>query len=152
MTGQLYAGAIGVFTIALVFGGKESDANLSPGLLIPLMLIASVVAGALLGSIAGFMKGKYNVNEIVVTMMLNFITFWLISFLIKEGGPFMKSGGEGDGFDFPPLFALSLGVPFTIIPPRIGRLLYYVCKTRMDTRSGRTVKASGSQIRRHQFK
>ncbi len=49
----------------------------------------------MLGAIAGFLKGKFNVNEIVVTMMLNFMAFWLVSFMIKEGGPFMKSGGKG---------------------------------------------------------
>jgi simple sugar transport system permease protein len=145
MTGQLFAGAIGVFTIALVFGGKESNAELSPGLLIPLMLIASVVAGGLLGSIAGFMKGKYNVNEIVVTMMLNFITFWLISFLIKEGGPFMKSGGEGDGFALPAsIYApLSLGVPFTIvIALGLAGLLYYMFA---KTRIGYQIRAYGQK-------
>ena len=129
MAGQLYAGAMGVFAIVLAFGGKVSDANLSPGLLIPLMLIASVLCGALVGLIAGFMKGKYNVNEIVVTMMLNFITFWLISFLIKEGGPFMKSGGEGDGFALPAsIYApLRWGVPFTILLALgLAGLLYYM--------------------------
>lgn len=145
MAGQLYAGAMGVFAIVLAFGGKESDANLSPGLLIPMMLIASVLCGALVGSIAGFMKGKYNVNEIVVTMMLNFITFWLISFLIKEGGPFMKSGGEGDGFALPAsIYApLGLGVPFTILLALgLAGLLYYMFA---KTRIGYQIRAYGQK-------
>ena len=56
------------------------------------MVIAAALGGAALGAIAGFLKGKYNINEIVVTMMLNFMTFWLVSFMIKEGGPFMNPG------------------------------------------------------------
>ena len=49
------------------------------------MVLASLIGGSLAGAIAGFFKGKMNTNEIVVTMMLNFIAFWLVSFMIKEG-------------------------------------------------------------------
>lgn len=117
MTGQLYAGSIALFGVVVALGGKEFSAQPSPWLLIPLMLVAAMLGGAALGAIAGFLKGRFNVNEIVTTMMLNFITFWLVSFMIKEGGPFMKSGGEGESFGLPKtIFApLIKGVPFTII-------------------------------------
>jgi general nucleoside transport system permease protein len=117
MTGQLYAGSICAFGVVVALGGKQFSSQPSPWLLIPLMLIAVIVGGAALGAIAGFLKGRFNVNEIVTTMMLNFITFWLVSFMIKEGGPFMKSGGEGESFGLPKtIFApLIKGVPFTII-------------------------------------
>jgi simple sugar transport system permease protein len=96
MTGQLYAGALGAFGVVLAFGGKASQsAALAPGLVIPLMLVAAAAGGAAIGAIAGFLKGKLDVNEIVVTMMLNFIVYWLVSFMIKEGGPFMNPGGRG---------------------------------------------------------
>ncbi|MEJ2558197.1 MAG: hypothetical protein P8186_18680 [Anaerolineae bacterium] len=74
MTGQLYAGALGAFAVVFIFGGKASrNAALAPEILIPLMLIAAALCGAAVGAIAGFLRGKFNVNEIVVTMMLNFI-------------------------------------------------------------------------------
>jgi len=50
------------------FGGKKADSNLIPGLVIPLMLIASTLGGALLGD-RRILEGRYNINEIVVTMM-----------------------------------------------------------------------------------
>jgi len=143
VAGQLYAGALGVFAIVVAFGGKAFNSNLSPGLLIPFMLIASALGGALLGAIAGFLKGRFNVNEIVVTMMLNFITFWLVSFMIKEGGLFMKSGGEGDGFELPSsLFApMIIGIPFTIfIALGLALLLYYMFA---KTKIGYQIKAYG---------
>ena len=128
--GQLYVGALGTFAIVAAFGGRSlNNPYLSPGLLIPLMLIASALGGALLGGIAGFLRGKYNVNEIVVTMMLNFIAFWVVSFMIKEGGPFMKSGGEGEGFELPSsIYAPMIkGIPFTIfIALGSAVLLYYL--------------------------
>src|SRR4030067_211219 len=83
----------------------------------------------LFGSSVGYMNGRFNVNEIVVTMMLYFITFWLVSFLIKEGGPFMRSGGEGDGFELPSsIFGpLIKGIPFTIfIALGFAGLLYFM--------------------------
>lgn len=144
MTGQLYAGSICVFAIVVAFGGKElNNPYLAPGLLIPLMLIGAALGGMLLGAIAGLLKGKYNVNEIVSTMMLNFITFWLVSFMIKEGGPFMKSGGEGESFNLPSsIFApLIMGVPFTIfIALGLAVLLYYLFA---KTKIGYQIKAYG---------
>jgi ABC-type uncharacterized transport system permease subunit len=144
MTGQLYAGSICTFAIVVAFGGKALDnPYLAPGLLIPLMIIGSVLGGAVLGAIAGFLKGKFNVNEIVVTMMLNFIAFWLVSFMIKEGGPFMKSGGEGESFSLPEsIFApLIQGVPFTIfIALGLAVLLYYLFA---KTKIGYQIKAYG---------
>jgi ABC-type uncharacterized transport system permease subunit len=103
MAGQLYIGALGAFAVLFAFGGKEfRTSDLSPEILIPLMLIAAALGGAGLGALAGFLKGKLDINEIVVTMMLNFVTFWLVSFMIKEGGPFMNPGGRGESFELPP--------------------------------------------------
>jgi len=144
MSGQLFAGALSVFAIVVAFGGKEFDnPYLSPGVLIPLMLVAAALGGAVSGAIAGFLRGRFNVNEIVVTMMLNFITFWLVSFMIKEGGPFMKSGGEGDGFELPSsIFGpLIKGIPFTIfIALGFAGLLYFMFA---KTNIGYQIKAYG---------
>jgi simple sugar transport system permease protein len=118
MTGQLYIGTLGAFAILLAFGGKVSrSAELPTLLVIPMMLLAAALGGAAIAAIAGFLKGKYNINEIVVTMILNFIAFWLVSFMIKEGGPFMNPGGRGESFELPPsVYApLILDIPFTIL-------------------------------------
>jgi ABC-type uncharacterized transport system permease subunit len=130
MTGQLYAGALAAYAVLYALGIKATSASdLPSGLVIPMMLIAATLGGALLGSIAGFLKGKYNVNEIVVTMMLNFITFWLVSNMIKEGGPFMNPGGRGESFELPAWLhaPLLLDTPFTIfLALGAAVLLYYM--------------------------
>jgi simple sugar transport system permease protein len=144
MTGQLYAGALGAFAIPLAFGAKgASISHLAPEILIPLMLIVAALGGAAMGAIAGFLKGKLDVNEIVVTMMLNSIGFWLVSFMIKEGGPLMSPGGEGQGFKLPPaLYApVILNIPFTILLALgIAVLLYFVFA---KTAIGYQIKAHG---------
>jgi len=118
MTGQLYVGALSTYAVLLAFGAKESRSiELNPALIIPLMLLAAALGGAAIGAIAGFLKGRFNTNEIVVTMMLNFISFWVVSQMIKEGGIFMNPGGRGESFEMPssayaPLFGK---IPFTIL-------------------------------------
>jgi simple sugar transport system permease protein len=107
------------------------------------MLIAAMLGGAILGGIAGYLKGRFNVNEIVVTMMLNFIVLWLVSFFIKEGGLFMKSGGEGESFELPKSLIVPLikGVPFTIlIALGLAVLIYYLFAR---TKLGYQIKAYG---------
>ena len=74
MTGQLYAGTLAAYAILMAFGGDQFSADQrSPILVLPIMLLAAAFGGSAIGAIAGFLKGKFNVNEIVVTMMLNFI-------------------------------------------------------------------------------
>jgi ABC-type uncharacterized transport system permease subunit len=144
MTGQLYAGSLAAYAVLYALGIHEFNVvTLSPAVIILLMLIAASIGGAVLGAIAGLLKGKYNVNEIVVTMMLNFMTFWLVSFMIKEGGPFMNPGGRGESFELPdnlraPLF---FDVPFTIfIALGVAVLLYYVFA---KTKLGYQIRAYG---------
>ena len=144
MAGQLYAGALGAFGVALAFGAKGSQTpTQAPAVIIGLMMLAALVGGALIGAIPGFLKGRFNTNEIVVTMMLNSIAFWLIAYMIKEGGPFMGGGGDGEGFKlsqsiFPPTV---LGGAFTI-PLALGlaALLYFMFA---KTTLGYQIKAFG---------
>ncbi len=136
MAGQLYAGMLSAFAVAFAFGGKGSQGlTLSPGFVIPLMIVAAIVGSAASGAIAGFLKGKFNTNEIVVTMMINFITFWVVARMIKEGGLFMGSSGEGEGFKLSEyLFApLIKGIPFTVfIALGLGVLLWFLfAKTKL---------------------
>lgn len=80
--GQFYLGTVGAFWVAYTLS------DLPSGALIPLMLIVGALFGAGFGAITGYLKGKLNVNEIVLAIMLNNIAYWLIHFLIV-GGPWM---------------------------------------------------------------
>lgn len=144
MAGQLYTGALAAYAVLYAFGVNEFQSlRVSPQLIILLMLIAAALGGIGVGLIAGYLKGKFNLNEIVVTMMLNFITFWLVSFMIKEGGPFMNPGGRGESFELPTSLqpALIMGVPFTIFIVLGAALLVYFMFAR--TKIGYKIKAYG---------
>ena len=144
MTGQIYAGSLAVYAVLLAFGVNEFDASFpSPWVLLPLMLVAAALGGAAIGAAAGWLKGRYNINEIVVTMMLNFMMFWLVSFMIKEGGPFMNPGGRGESFELPDQLRAPLlsDIPFTIfIALGVGLLLSFMFAR---TRIGYQIRAYG---------
>ncbi len=144
MTGQLYAGALAAYAVLFAFGANQFNSTFpSPWILIPLMLVGAAVGGAVIGAVAGYLKGKYNINEIVVTMMLNFMMFWLVSFMIKEGGPFMNSGGRGESFELPDSLRMPMimDVPLTIfLALGIGILLTYMFA---KTRIGYEIRAYG---------
>ena len=144
MTGQLYAGALGAFAVLFVLGAKQANSfSVSPVLLIPLLLVAAALGGAVVGAIAGFLKGWFDINEIVVTMMLNFIMFWLVAFMIKEGGPFMNPGGRGESFELPTSAQapLIVDIPFTVFLALGFALLLYFMFAR--TKIGYQIKAYG---------
>lgn len=130
MTGQLYIGAIMAYAVFYAFGVNHLNTPHPPAaLLLPLAILGSVVGGALVGAIAGHLKGKYNTNEIVVTMMLNFMAFWFVSFMIKDGGVFMNAGGRGESFELPDALRMPLlfDVPITIfLALGAGIFLYYL--------------------------
>jgi ABC-type uncharacterized transport system permease subunit len=144
MAGQLYAGALGAFAVAFAVGARgPQNFSLSPGIVMPLMMVGAALGGALVGAIPGFLKGRFNTNEIVVTMMLNSIAFWLVAFMIKDGGLFMGTGGEGEGYKLPPsLYAPQiLGAPFTILLALgLAGFLYFMFAR---TKLGYQIKAYG---------
>lgn len=118
LPGQVYAGALAAFAIPFMLSTQEPQTfALPPALLILLMVAAAAAAGAAAGGFAGVLRARLGVNEILVTMMLNSILFWLVAYMIKEGGPFMSPTGEGESFGLPsPLHApLPWGVPFTAV-------------------------------------
>jgi general nucleoside transport system permease protein len=77
--GQIYMGALGAAYVGLFMG--ELPAIIG----IPLILIAGSVMGALWSGIAGFLKIKFHVNEIIVTLMMNYIAMEITSYIV--GGP-----------------------------------------------------------------
>lgn len=78
--GQLYAGAIAAVAVGGLHGGTGFEA--SPWLLFPLMLVAAALAGALLLLGPALLKSKLGVDEVVTTLLLNFIVLLGVSALL----------------------------------------------------------------------
>ncbi len=46
------------------------------------IIVASFLGGAFWGIIPGFLKAKFNVHEVVATIMMNWIAFWSIYYFV----------------------------------------------------------------------
>jgi general nucleoside transport system permease protein len=78
--GQYIVGAfIGVWV-------GSSWASMSSGLHIFLAIVLAALAGAAWAAIAGFLKATVGVHEVISTIMLNWIAYWVIQALIGQGG------------------------------------------------------------------
>ena len=66
----------------------------------PLHILITVVLAALVGAlwagIAGFLRATVGTHEVITTIMLNWVAYWLGSYLFGRGGPLQNSnvGGE----------------------------------------------------------
>ncbi len=89
--GQLYAGALA----AVAIGGLHDGAGyaLAPWLLFPLMMGAAALAGALLLLGPALLKRRLGVDEVVTTLLLNFIVLLFVSMMLD--GPMKDPAAMG---------------------------------------------------------
>lgn len=83
--GQLYAGAI-----AAVWIGVEA-AWLPAPLLVPVVLAAALVAGALWALVPTVMRLKLGVGEVITTILMNFVGIYLAAYMVH--GPLQEPRG-----------------------------------------------------------
>ena len=67
------------FFATIIVGYSGLDAIIAK----PLVLLIGIVAGGLMGGLVGWLKYKFNINEVVSTIMLNYIAQYIISFFIQ---------------------------------------------------------------------
>lgn len=99
--GQILAGAAGATWVALF-------APIEGGLKLPLMFAAGFLAGAAWGMVPALLKVRLGVNEIIVTLMMNYIALYLVQYLIL--GPWRGPTQRGFAYTdrFPPDAILPL--------------------------------------------
>ena len=78
--GQLYAGALAAVAVGGMHGG--TGFGLAPWLLFALMVLAAALAGALLLLGPALLKTRLGVDEVVTTLLLNFIVLLAVSALL----------------------------------------------------------------------
>jgi simple sugar transport system permease protein len=57
-------------------------------------VIAGLVAGAIWGGIAGLLKARTGANEVIVTIMLNYVGLYLVSYLLRTPGLLQAPGSD----------------------------------------------------------
>ncbi|MFN8003662.1 MAG: ABC transporter permease [Acidobacteriota bacterium] len=149
--GQLYVGAFAAAWVGITF------ANWPAIVLVPLAILAAMLAGGVWGAIPGVLKARFGSHEVINTIMLNFVAAGLISYLVQNhykapGDPIMQSGPIGAGAHiarFSTLLA-PLGINFpTRIPLNVAFLLallacFLVWVFLWRTKWGYEIRAVGS--------
>ncbi len=100
--GQFYFGAVFATWVAL-YGLPSSGA----WVVIPAMMVAGMLGGALWGGIPGVLRGYLGVNETITSLMLNYVAILFASWLVH--GPWKNPVG----FGFPGTVVFS---PATYLP------------------------------------
>lgn len=79
--GQLIMGAVGAASVGILL----ADAPIF--ILLPLVLIAGIVAGAFWAFIPAILLYRFNIHEILSTVLLNFVSFSVIDYVATEIWP-----------------------------------------------------------------
>ncbi len=105
--GQFALGAVGSTAVVLAFPDLPGFAML------PLMFLAAASAGAVWAAIPALLRQTLRVNEIITTLMLNYIGILFLQYLVY--GPWKDPGGMG--------FPMSMEFPpAALIPAFAGRI------------------------------
>ncbi len=142
--GQFYLGAIFVTWVAL-FALPEAG----PWVVIPAMVVAGMVGGALWAAIPGVLRGYLGVNETITSLMLNYVAILFSEWLVH--GPWKNPVGYGfPGTEmFPPAtFLPTLGttrVHLGLVFGLVAALVLYLVLRR--TRWGYEITVAGGSER-----
>ena len=60
---------------------------------LPMTILAGVIGGMLWGGIVGLLKARTGAHEVILTIMLNFIALYFVSWLLSTPGLLMRPGG-----------------------------------------------------------
>jgi ABC-type uncharacterized transport system permease subunit len=91
--GQFMIGAIAASGVGLWLGASMGKAA------IPLMILAGMIAGAAAASISGLLRAYFSTNEIITTLMLNYVIANFGSYLIFNSQSFWRDlSGSGKVF------------------------------------------------------
>lgn len=88
--GQALIGGLATATCMIMFGDK-----FPPALLFPIMIVSSIVAGAIWGLIPAFFKAHWNTNETLFTLMMNYIAIQIVAFFCYKWSNPKGSGQIG---------------------------------------------------------
>lgn len=77
--GQFFAGAMGAWFVSDLWAD-----SLPRVFMLIVIFLAAGLAGAAWASIAGALKAYYAVNEIITTVMMNFLILFLLSYLLSD--------------------------------------------------------------------
>jgi ABC-type uncharacterized transport system permease subunit len=109
--GQMFMGAWAATGVAVFLLPKTTDRTV----MLTAMAIAGLVAGIVYGAIPGFLKAWLNINEIIITLMLNYVAYNWLEYFVVVGpwsiGDFESTGQFTRSATWPRLTEFAKSVP-----------------------------------------
>ncbi|MGE4320116.1 MAG: ABC transporter permease [Acholeplasmataceae bacterium] len=110
--GLFNIGASGQYTMGMFFALYVGFMwQLPAGIHWLVAVLAALVGGIIWGVIPGILKAHLNVNEVITSIMLNYIGVYIVDFLIKNNGTMFSSTESRTRYLPESVQALSLGIP-----------------------------------------
>jgi simple sugar transport system permease protein len=104
--GQLLAGALAATALA-----TRGPADAPALLLVPTIALAGAMGGALFAAIAGWLRAMRGVNEVISTILLNFVAIQCVALAVQ--GPLQQASGA---------YPQSDAFPTAALLPSVGRV------------------------------
>lgn len=151
--GQLLVGATAAAAVGIV------AADLPGVVLLPAVLLAGVVAGGLWAAIAAWLMDRFGVNEILSTVLLNFVSFGVVDYIASDvwsdpaaGHPTtvpIGSGGELPLIGRPPFHAgVLLAVVVCVVTALVVRSSVGGFELRAAGANARAAQVHGLRVSR----
>lgn len=81
--GLFNIGVEGQFTLGMIAAAIVGTiTGLTSWIHVPLVILAGIVAGGLWGAIPGYLKAKFGTNEVINTIMMNYIAIYVVNIII----------------------------------------------------------------------
>ncbi len=84
--GQLIAGAVGAAAAGILLAGLPAV------VLLPAVIVSGTAAGALWAAVPAWLLYRFGINEILTTVLMNFVSFGVMDYAATEGWPDTAAG------------------------------------------------------------
>lgn len=146
--GQVFAGAMFAYWCQSALGDAPAPVQIA------MIVIGALIGGALLGGLAGILKARFQVDEVISTVMLNYIIVYALSLLLQNG-PWTEAGSffeqtamVPDAAQLPVILAktrLHLGFLFALVAAAVVHVML------LRSSLGYEIRAAGSNLRALEF-
>ena len=140
--GQTLMGVWGAIAMAFYFGGKVPE-----GVLLVMMLAAALICGAVWAVIPAIFKAKWNTNETLFTLMMNYVATYVVSYFLVVWVPSGSSSlgklkyGKLPSFGHDYLLIILIALALTV-------LLYIYLR---HSKHGYEISVVGESVRTAQY-
>jgi simple sugar transport system permease protein len=142
--GQVFAGAM------FAYWCQSGLAGTPPFLQLPVVILAAMIGGGLYAGLAAILKTRFRVDEVISTVMLNYIIVYALSLLLLKGpwseaGGFFEQTAKVDPASILPLLFDRTRLHLGFLVALVAAALAWILLKR--TPVGFEVRAAGSNLR-----